>query len=470
MGESEILLARKFEADVAGIISSVLSDKETLVLGYKLNDKYHNYKGLRADMYLEQGCAKLGIPVKTLIEIRYRLGFNTISRVAEMYKPIIDGGGYNSLIIICKEDLLDKSILYVESNLHSRIEIWDYNILQNKTSGESNESLNKPSCTKTEDILDRAKDAFETSKTTLFLGAGLSMDANLPSWDRLLEALLVQKSNGPFDRINEANSDAISNSFAYSSIITGRYIMNGYYDAIRKQPGNNSERAIADLANKIVTDRIRDALYSGTSTDCRSELVRVVALAANKNSIQQVITYNYDDLVETEISDKENFISIYDENISAVSGMKPIYHVHGYIPRDKDSPGVPVLSEKEYHKLYSRMHHWANVVQLNALYTTVCFFVGFSMTDPNQRRLLDLVRNVDLNEADAGEARHYIFMRRHKLRGEAIKDVNDEHCQEVEKMMLELGLNVIWFDEYNNLPKYLLYIIGENNRKPNMLL
>ena len=91
------------------------------------------------------------------------------------------------------------------------------------------------------------------------------------------------------------------------------------------------------------------------------------------------------------------------------------------------------------------------------------------MTDPNQRRLLDLARNVDLASIDAGKANHYIVMRRQNLKGEAVKTVNDEHCREIENMMFELGLNVIWFDKYENLPKCLSYIFGKTADKPKMI-
>lgn len=90
------------------------------------------------------------------------------------------------------------------------------------------------------------------------------------------------------------------------------------------------------------------------------------------------------------------------------------------------------------------------------------------MSDPNQRRLLDLARNVDLGSIEAGRAQHYIFLRRQNLKGEACTDVNDEHFREIETMMFELGLNVIWFDEFEKLPQYLLYIFGKANDRPKM--
>lgn len=47
-----------------------------------------------------------------------------------------------------------------------------------------------------------------------------------------------------------------------------------------------------------------------------------------------------------------------------------------------------------------------------------------------------------------------------------LKTVNDEHCKEIENMMFELGLNVIWFDEFEILPKCLSYIFGKIEDKP----
>ena len=55
-------------------------------------------------------------------------------------------------------------------------------------------------------IIDKAKDDFSNTKYTLFLGAGLSMDAKLPSWSELLEALLNQENHTPYKYINSANS------------------------------------------------------------------------------------------------------------------------------------------------------------------------------------------------------------------------------------------------------------------------
>lgn len=91
----------------------------------------------------------------------------------------------------------------------------------------------------------------------------------------------------------------------------------------------------------------------------------------------------------------------------------------------------------------------------DALNSTVCFFIGFSMTDPNQRRLLEFARYEDLNSNTPDDPQHFVFLRKTSLKGEASLKVNKEHWAEMENMMGDFGLNVIWFDEFEELPKLI---------------
>lgn len=468
MDDINLISARNFEEYVMAIITYLLHEDEPIELEHKVGST-----GLRIDIYLEKGCKRLSLPSKTLIEIKYLLRLDTLSKVAFQFKEAIDKGGYSKFIIICKEKLFDAGILRNDYELQGRTEIWTFKDLREKAQIIDEEApivaISDSKNVSAPDLIDLAKDTAAHDKITLFLGAGVSMDANLPSWNNLLEALLVKKNNSPFEYINEANSESISTCLANSSIVAGRYIMEGYRAAVKRQYGDKkSELEVEEITRNEVVGRMRTVLYRNQNKNNNSDLVKALASIASEKNVKQLITYNYDDLIEFNLSDTDKFVSVYDETVTHMNGLKPIYHVHGYIPRDKTIPGTPVLSEREYHKLYSRMHHWANVVQLNALYTTTCFFVGFSMTDPNQRRLLDLARNVDLGSIEVGNAQHYIFLRRQNLKGEAVKAVNEEHCKEIENMMFELGLNVIWFDEFENLPKCLSYIFGKTDEKPKM--
>ena len=85
-----------------------------------------------------------------------------------------------------------------------------------------------------------------------------------------------------------------------------------------------------------------------------------------------------------------------------------IFHPHGYLPRRGRSYARRsrdiVLSEDDYHSLYSSPYSWANIVQLFLLLGHVALFVGCSLTDPNLRRLLDLVVKVRPSHT------HYAFL------------------------------------------------------------
>lgn len=460
--ESTISAARNFGREIYEKIKSVLNENETIECEPLIGRKF------RPDILLPKGCRKLDLPNNTIIEIYYHFGNDTLLRFASEYKEAIDTKEYGNLLIICKDSYV--SLFMRDNSIQGRAIIWTEKELSSKIekAGIDLTKIVQDSNDTSLNVLENVKKNVEQTKISLFIGAGVSMDAKLPSWEELLKALLIQNDNMPFKYINDANANAISGSLANSSIVMGRYIIEGYRDALKRKYNSQSDNWIDDNTKAIVSRKIREVLYRNVNNSTNSELVKAIAQVAKSENVEKIISYNYDDLIETEIEaqkkgkDKKQFIPVYNETMDLSVGTVPIYHVHGFIPRDNESPGVPVLSEMEYHKLYSRMHHWANVVQLNALYTTTCFFIGFSMTDPNQRRLLDLARNIDLGSINAGKAQHYIFLHRQKLEGEAVKVVNDEHCIEIQNMMFELGLNVIWFDEFKELPQYILKIFGQN--------
>lgn len=82
---------------------------------------------------------------------------------------------------------------------------------------------------------------------------------------------------------------------------------------------------------------------------------------------------------------------------------------------------------------------WSNTEQLHALDKNTCFFIGLSMTDPNLRRLLDASKRSCPGENSAS---HYAFLPK------------DPSChittEQTERIMLEMGVNVIWYDSKDN--------------------
>ena len=89
-----------------------------------------------------------------------------------------------------------------------------------------------------------------------------------------------------------------------------------------------------------------------------------------------------------------------------------------------------------------------------------CVFIGLSMTDPNMRRLLEVAVQKE-NEEDS-MCRHFAIMRRFQMKGsqenDAIKSFEGVNESLQESFFRELGVNVIWVDEYCEIPELLKQI------------
>ena len=125
-----------------------------------------------------------------------------------------------------------------------------------------------------------------------------------------------------------------------------------------------------------------------------------------------------------------------------------------------------VFSEEGYHKLFLEPYNWANMIQLNYLINNTCIFIGLSMTDPNLRRLLEIAaqKSLDIEE----RLKHYVILKRTEFNDDKnfVRDdkiVKFERIYEAlqESFFAELGLNIIWIDNFSEIPN-LLKKIKEN--------
>src|SRR3712207_4187965 len=105
---------------------------------------------------------------------------------------------------------------------------------------------------------------------------------------------------------------------------------------------------------------------------------------------------------------------------------------------------------------------WSNIIQLNLLREVTCVMVGLSLTDPNLRRLLDIAAR------KGNRSRHFAFLRRElaSLTGPGAKNgrrlqpvvgtaVSNVHHEIQESSFQQLGVNVIWVEEHEEIPPLL---------------
>lgn len=395
-----------FEEQVSGFISSVLVDGEQIALESFLDKE----KGLRPDVFLPDGSRQLDFPSKTAVECVYRLTFDSVARVQNRYSLI---AGIH--VVIVYQETTAPSFRY-----DGHIEVLAFDKLRSRVHGYSEPELKTRNWT--EERKSRLNDAvydFSRGNVTLFLGAGVSIDAKLPSWDALLERIVTY--------INASGAslsyDSISKDAGRSTLITARAL-----------------RMVS--AGAPFEDVVKKALYATHAQQSNLVDSLVSAIEQKGSRITGVITYNFDNVLENNLS--KPFCSVTNEN-RINPGTFPIFHVHGFIPDSASMPSSKIVfSEEAYHEVYKHSYHWSNIEQLHALANSSCCFIGLSMIDPNLRRLLDIASERDK------DVYHYAFLRRPEF-----KDPDT-----VDKMLFELHVKVIWFMKFTQLPKMVRGVFG----------
>lgn len=315
------------------------------------------------------------------------------------------------------------------------------------------------------------KECYERGQFSMFLGAGVSSSAGMPDWNTLLNSLFVSYLTKEFTQQTNISDDDIKQIVERlntidepSALMAARYLRKG----LAKQTTEIKE------FTKTITDnlyKLRDTKKS-LSSDLISAISNLCMPRRTGAKVRTVITYNFDDLIERQLNSKSiQHHSIYNDNEAFDPDELPIYHVHGFLPEDtKKYEGLEkstlVFSEEGYHQIYTDAYHWSNLVQLTSLRENNCLMVGLSLTDPNLRRLLDIsARNIE-------RPRHFAFMKRLSIENFAFSEIDGKKHQFVnnvkgaeeflnrhhklnEEIMKELGVSIIWFTSFEEIPEIL---------------
>lgn len=395
-----------YEQNVYAILKACLTEKESVTLHPQF------------DFYAPKGIRLLNWPAKTAVEVKYRLIYDTLPKIKFLYDQKSDD--VEHLVVVFFEPISPFSLhfLYDNKGIHGRnIIIKSYDDLYKeagkpdlKKGNEYDNTINQEFRDKT---FSRAKDAFKNNKISLFLGAGVSASAGVVTWKSLLEQLCVKHN------ISRIDSDI-------DEIIKGRIIVDEYNEGNKLSP--------------IFYEDMKDILYSNLYP--RRPLIKTIAkLIEQAPQLESVISYNYDNLVEQEVSKVKPCSPIYDKSRNDNAETIKVYHVHGFISQeDKKNYSQIVLGEKEYHKIYQEAYNWGNVEQLHALCRSTCFFIGLSMNDPNLRRLLD----ISSETGSEVEPTHYVFLREIEY-----------NIPIMEKIMRSFGILCIWYKHHKDLPGIL---------------
>lgn len=434
----------------SGVMNAIAMFLDKHQVPFKIEEKsqYTNYiydfylpEGLKnAKLPVGRGNENFGIAGPSAIEVKGRLLFDTVERYVSLYsEKLKPQKEVDSFILIYVGGKLPSFAKKYLSELNQKgfyvFSLSQFLNLQTDVIVKADErNIEEYDWVKDRDkTLEIAKASLQDKDFSLFFGAGVSMSANLPSWWKLLEGLVDKSKQKQLDK---NDIDDLQRVCYDSSIVLGRFIRQ------MMETKSNGD----DYYNAV-----HDALYAGNAS-CASPLIKEICnlILAKRQYAKSIITYNFDDVMERAL----NNASIKNYPIFGMNQPQqafPIYHVHGFIPYDNSQiiKSVPILSEEEYHRVYANSYNWSNVEQIHALSRTTCIFIGLSMTDPNLRRLLDIAMRDSENEA-----RHFVFLP-HIEEFKNVKDAdkkNNEAMRIQKEIFLELGLRVIWYKNYTELP------------------
>lgn len=250
------------------------------------------------------------------------------------------------------------------------------------------------------DVRSRLRQAFSDRELTLYLGAGVSVASGLPTWEKLVLSIyfatISEQQLGnwrPYPNYLFAISSWYLREVQEPLEITARKLRQMY----GPDASGDAEflRAVRDglyrIEDAVLGDSNRPEIAGNTTLKAVADLC--TAKKGRRYGVKSVITYNYDNLLETALAGRRRASPVFSE-APAPQNRLPIFHVHGYIPfpeGENVEPSGVVFTEEEYNSAASNPYSWSNLVQLREMSSSVGVMVGLSLADRNIRRLLDAI-------------------------------------------------------------------------------
>lgn len=323
------------------------------------------------------------------------------------------------------------------------------------------------------EIMREIGETYNAGRFSLMLGAGVSSSAGLPDWNTLLNSLFVSMLTGSDEEKSKTDHEHISSIVKRlrqvdgpSALTLARYVRKGM------AKGSNVEQS--EFINSVTQSLygLRDGRRSISSPLIKG-IVDLCAPSRMGAKVAAILTYNFDDLIERELLARDLVHkSIFEDVDLARPEELPVYHVHGFLPEHRNhypniDKGTLVFSEEGYHQIYRDAYHWSNLVQLSSLRETCCLMIGLSLTDPNLRRLLEI------SAKSNDKPKHFAFLRRvsfeefMKVDGKnavsasktMVEKFLERHHKLNEQVLIELGVNLVWYENHDEIPLLLKEII-----------
>ena len=213
-------------------------------------------------------------------------------------------------------------------------------------------STNKSLQNKYTEFKRNIRKAMKNNQLALFIGAGVSINSGMPSWQNAVET--IGKRLG-IEQV--ANTDFLK-------------IPQYYYNANGKQAYNSLMQEIFKYRVELPISSIHKKLL--------------------KFNAQTIITTNYDKLIERASEEKGEIrhIICQDSDIPYIKNNKQLIKMHGDFDHDNF-----VLKEDDYLNYSSNFKLIENYVR-SIIGSKVILFVGYSFNDPDLKQIFSWVKNI----------------------------------------------------------------------------
>ena len=276
--------------------------------------------------------------------------------------------------------------------------------------------------------------------SAFILGAGIScaQPFSLPNWTELVKRVSLNYFYCTYPVGSDCDYESFYKSFENDELFynSDLYELAQYIENRLKADKSVSDDS--DIKDRKMYTLVKNALYNGKEQDVsvgfEDSYLYQLASILKSNGVNRVITYNYDDCFEYayNFNSKNRAEPVYTDDMLRrkydESGQCYVYHVHGFIPyytkQDlnayeknlSDEELKLILSEDSYSEIAHSSYKWRNTVQVDTLLRYRCIFLGFSATDKNFKRLINLLYwheekgSDEFTTEDEDKNRHYIFL------------------------------------------------------------
>lgn len=278
------------------------------------------------------------------------------------------------------------------------------------------------------------------------------MEAGLPSWDALLDRLLLRGGE---------EAGLIEAVPAGDSLTEAQEAQRERWLADAARDGPLGKAALAEaLAGDQRDEWIKQAVFepaAGPQDYYPGPIARQLPSLRNAFGGElRIMTLNYDDLIEQALRDHPGAPDPYaitgsDHHLPV--GKCGVFHLHGYLGRDGPPSGQIILSEADYMQM-QRGASWQEALVQTALMDSTLVFVGTSLLDPNVIRYLHGVAPPEGGQP----ARFAVFVRQDTYPKDVPDEIRKARERGLSKRWEALGVKAVFVDHYTDVAQILAEI------------